>query len=522
MHELPAIVVVPIWSTVLSIRQSDAGAWPRKAEIQPPQACGIIEESAGVSKLALAVAYRPAKYDGIASSCRHNRDMEKPVILIADDDADVRQALSLLLRDCGCEVTTAASPAETLSSLRQQRPELVLLDMNYQRDTTSGAEGLALLRQIKAMDSALPVVVLTGWATVSLAVQALQLGAQDFLEKPWENARVRSLVSAHLARADTCGRVRSPEEAAQSGDSADDEPVFRSRAMRDVLVMAERVASSDVPVLLTGESGTGKGLIARWIHRHSLRRGGPFVSVNLGGLAEALFESELFGHVKGAFTDARSDRAGRIERARNGTLFLDEIANITPSQQARLLHVLEDGVYERVGDTVSRPTDARIIAATNADVRQLIESGRFREDLFFRVNAVEIVVPALRARRDDVPLLARAFLTRVSHPEGRSLSLSAGADRALEGYGWPGNVRELAHVMQRAALLAVGDRIEVVDLRLPIGPKTEGLDNLTLEQAERYVVRRALESCGGDATAAAAKLGVSRSALYRRLEKLRE
>ncbi len=448
--------------------------------------------------------------------------MANPLILVADDDADVRQALSLLLRDCGCEVATAASPAEALSSLRHMRPDLVLLDMNYQRDTTSGAEGLALLRQIKAFDSVLPVVMLTGWATVQLAVQALQLGAQDFLEKPWENARVRSLVNTHLALADARSRVRSLEEAAPAGDLEDDDPVFRSRAMREVLEVAERVAASDVPLLLTGESGTGKGLIARWVHRHSARREGAFVSVNLGGLAETLFESELFGHVRGAFTDARTDRAGRIERARGGTLFLDEIANITPAQQARLLHVLEEGVFERVGETVSRPTDARIVAATNADIRQLIGAGRFREDLFFRLNAVEIVLPPLRERRDDVPLLARHFLARFVHSDGRTLSLSASADRALEGYDWPGNVRELAHVMQRAVLLAKGEQIEVADLRLSGAESAERLDNLTLEQAERYVVRRAIESCGGDVAAAAVKLGVSRSALYRRLEKLRE
>ncbi len=448
--------------------------------------------------------------------------MAKPLILVADDDADVRQALSLLLRDCGCEVATAASPAEALSSLRHMRPDLILLDMNYQRDTTSGAEGLALLRQIKAFDSALPVVMLTGWATVQLAVQALQLGAQDFLEKPWENARVRSLVNTHLALADARSRVRNLEEAARAGDLEDDDPVFRSRAMREVLEVAERVAASDVPLLLTGESGTGKGLIARWVHRHSPRREGAFVSVNLGGLAETLFESELFGHVKGAFTDARTDRAGRIERARGGTLFLDEIANITPAQQARLLHVLEEGVFERVGETVPRPTDARIVAATNADIRQLIGAGRFREDLFFRLNAVEIVLPPLRERRDDVPMLARHFLARFVHPDGRTLSLTASADRALEGYAWPGNVRELAHVVQRAVLLAKGEQIEVADLRLSGAESAERLDNLTLEQAERYVVRRAIESCGGDVAAAAVKLGVSRSALYRRLEKLRE
>ena len=448
--------------------------------------------------------------------------MTKPVILVADDDADVRQALSMLLRDCGCEVATAASPAEALSWLRQKRPDLVLLDMNYQRDTTSGAEGLALLRQINTMDSTLPVVVLTGWATVELAVQAMQMGAKDFLEKPWENARVRSLLNTHLALAEARSRISSQEQSACPANPQDDDPVFRSHAMREVLELAKRVAQSEVPVLLTGESGTGKGLIARWIHRRSLRRGGPFISVNLGGLAETLFESELFGHVKGAFTDARTDRVGRIEGARGGTLFLDEIANVTPAQQARLLHVLEDGVYERVGEAVSRPTDARIVVATNADIRQLIGEGRFRHDLFFRLNAVEICLPPLRARRDDVPLLARHFLARLSDPEGRSFSLSASADRALEAYDWPGNVRELAHVMQRAALLAKGERIEVADLRLLGGLSTEGLENLTLEQAERYVVRRAIESCGGDVAAAAAKLGVSRSALYRRLEKLRE
>ncbi len=448
--------------------------------------------------------------------------MAKPMILVADDDADVRQALSLLLRDAGCEVATAASPAEALASLRQRRPELVLLDLNYRRDTTSGDEGLALLKQIRAQDGELPVVVLTGWGTVQLAVQAMQLGAQDFLEKPWENARVRSLVNIHLALADTRNRMRRFEEAAQSGETQDDEPVFHARGMREALDVARRVAASDVPVLLTGESGTGKTLMARWIHRHSPRREGTFVSVNLGGLAETLFESELFGHVKGAFTDARSDRIGRIERARGGTLFLDEIANITPSQQARLLHVLEEGMFERVGETQTRSTDARIVAATNADITQLIREGRFREDLLFRLNAVEIALPPLRARRDDIALLARHFLARFAPPDTAPLALSAGADRALEGYDWPGNVRELAHVMQRAALLATGERIEAADLRLLSAESAERLDTLTLEQAERYVIRRALESCRGDVEAAAAKLGVSRSALYRRLEKLRE
>jgi DNA-binding NtrC family response regulator len=447
--------------------------------------------------------------------------MSKPLILVADDQADVRQALALLLRDSGYEVTTAASPAEALSSLRQARPDLLLLDLNYQRDTTSGSEGLALLREIRAHDAELPVVILTGWATVQLAVEAIQLGAQDFLEKPWENARVRSLIANHLALAGARARLRQLSEA-QPGD-AEDAPVFQSQAMHEVITVAERVAPSDAPVLLTGESGTGKGLLARWIHRHSRRQGDAFVSVNLGGLAETLFESELFGHVKGAFTDARSDRVGRFESARGGTLFLDEIANITPAQQARLLHVLEDGRYERVGETASRPMDARMLAATNADIRKLIREGCFREDLYFRLNTVEITLPPLRTRRDDIVLLAGHYLAHyVRQHTGPPLTLSDTAQRALEAYDWPGNVRELAHVMERAVLLTKGNEIAVADLRLAGGESAERLDDLTLEQVERYVIRRALESCGGDVSAAAARLGVSRSALYRRMEKLRE
>lgn len=449
--------------------------------------------------------------------------MSKPLILVADDHADVRQALSLLLRDCGYEVATAASPAEALSALRQSPPDLALLDLNYQRDTTSGAEGLALLRQVRAQHRELPVVILTGWATVGLAVEAMQLGAQDFLEKPWENARVRAIVAHHLTSARARAEVHRLQSEGRLADDQEDGPVYRSGAMQELLAVARRVAASEVPVLLTGESGTGKSLLARWIHRHSPRSKGPFVGVNLGGLAETLFESELFGHVKGAFTDARNDRAGRIERASGGTLFLDEISNITPTQQARLLHVLEERTFERLGDSAPRRADARFLAATNADVRQLIREGRFREDLYFRLNTVEIALPPLRARREDIQLLATYYLARYAKDSGRKpLTLTDGASRALESHGWPGNVRELAHVMQRAVLLAKDDAVEVADLRLGERDAVDTLENLTLEQAERYVIQRALESCGGDVPAAAVKLGMSRSALYRRLEKLRE
>jgi DNA-binding NtrC family response regulator len=447
--------------------------------------------------------------------------MAKPLILVADDHADVRQALSLLLRDDGYAVTTAASPAEVLSSLRQFHPQLLLLDLNFRRDTTSGAEGLALLKEIRGENSELPVVVLTGWATVPLAVEALHAGAQNFVEKPWENARVRALVADHVTFARSRARMREPGKA-QAAENQAREPVFRSRAMGDVLKVAERIASADLSVLVTGESGTGKNMLARWIHQHSSRRNGRFVAVNLAGLAETLFETELFGHVKGAFTDARADREGRFEHARGGTLFLDEIAGITSVQQARLLHVLEEGRFERVGETVSRRSDVRIIAATNAVLPQLIREGRFREDLYFRLNTVEIALPPLRARRDDISLLATYYLERYAREYGRHpLGLADNARRALEASEWPGNVRELAHVVQRAVLLARGDVIELADLRLVNGGTAESLDNLTLEQAERYVIRRALEGSGGDVAAAAVKLGMSRSALYRRLEKLR-
>ncbi|MHB8424904.1 MAG: sigma-54-dependent transcriptional regulator [Gammaproteobacteria bacterium] len=459
---------------------------------------------------------------GPAGAARHNGAMPIPQILIADDQADVRQALALLLKDSGYEVTTAASPAEVLSALRQSLPDLILLDLNYQRDTTSGIEGLALLREIRRQDGALPVIILTGWATVELAVEAMRLGAQDFLEKPWENARVRSLVANHLALANTRAQLRRLVEVQQAADAGEG-LVFRSQAMAEVMSVAERVAGSEVPVLLTGESGTGKGMLARWIHQHSARKTGPFVSVNLGGLAETLFESELFGHVKGAFTDARADRDGRFEIARGGTLFLDEVSNITPPQQARLLHVLEEGRFERVGDNVSRTAEVRVIAATNTDIPTAIRGGHFREDLYFRLNTVEIALPPLRTRRDDIALLAGHYLARYAREQGRpALDLAPAARRALDEYDWPGNVRELAHVMQRAVLLARNHEITVADLRLAAGETVERLDALTLEQAERYVIRRALETCGGDVEAAALRLGVSRSALYRRIEKLRE
>ncbi len=447
-----------------------------------------------------------------------------PLILVADDQADVRESLRLLLETEGYAVKSAASPEETLVLARSVPADAVILDLNYRADTTSGEEGLELLSRLRALDAIRPLIVLTGWGTAGLAVEALKRGAQDFLEKPWDNARVLTVVRNLLALAES--RRESSRLAAANRELAEAPSAFigRSRIMGRILEEARHVASSNASILITGASGTGKGLLARWIHDQSPRSGGPFVRVNLGGLVDSLIESELYGHVRGAFTDARSDRVGRFELAHGGTLFLDEIANLSPASQASLLHALEEGRIERVGSAIPVAIDVRIIAATNAEIRQAVGDGRFRSDLLYRLNTIEIELPPLRARGEDIGLLAHHFFAQSARQNGKPLrGISADAQAALERYDWPGNVRELAHVIERAVLLATGEWVEVADLRLAQMPGSEapGAENLTLEQAERYLVFRALEQCGGEIEAAARKLGVSRSALYRRLAKYR-
>ncbi len=452
-------------------------------------------------------------------------DPGQACVLIADDQADVRGSLKLLIEGEGYRVVTAASPEETLVETRRLRPDIVFLDLNYQADTTSGLEGLELLSRLRALDANRPLVVLTGWGTASLVVEAMKRGAQDFLEKPWDNARVLTVLKNQLAMA----RVQEEYQRLAAENRLLVEPpsglVTRSEVMKAILQGAERVAASNAAVLITGESGTGKGLLARWVHEHSPRRDGPFIRVNLGGLVESLIESELFGHVRGAFTDARSERIGRFELAHQGTLFLDEIANLSLASQASLLHALEEGFIERVGSSKPTPVDVRIVAATNADIRAQVKDGRFRADLFYRLNTVEIHLPPLRERGEDIVLLANHYFREAVHRHGKDLAgFTPGALQALGQYDWPGNVRELAHVVERAVLLAGGGSIEAHDLRLTSGVLTQSpeIDDLTLEQAERYLVSRALEQCQGDADAAARKLGLSRSAFYRRLSKYRQ
>jgi DNA-binding NtrC family response regulator len=447
----------------------------------------------------------------------------QPRILIADDQADILSALRLLLKREGFEVATATSPAGVLDIAAGEAVDVALVDLNYTRDTTSGTEGLELVDQLRARDPDLPVVVMTAWATVDVAVQAMQRGADDFVEKPWDNQRLLSVLRNQVAlgRARRQGRRLADENAVLRGTDGPD-VIAGAPAMQDVCRMAKQVAPSGASVLITGEPGTGKSLLARLIHDWSDRSEGPFIAVNIGGLSESVFESEMFGHVRGAFTDARSDRAGRFEVASGGTLFLDEIGNVPLAQQARLLRALETGEFERVGSSRTQRADVRIVSATNADLAALVAAGRFREDLLFRINTVEIRLPPLRERREDIVPLATAALARRAAQYGRdAASFESGALAALLAYPWPGNVRELNSVVERSLLLASGPQVTAADLRLsPARATAPALEDMSLEDAERALIRSALRRHGGNAQAAAEALGLSRSAIYRRLDKL--
>jgi DNA-binding NtrC family response regulator len=443
-------------------------------------------------------------------------------ILVADDQKDVQEALRLLFKGEGMKTDTCGSPRETLDRLRQSEYDLLLMDLNYTRDTTSGREGIDLLHQIRALDDLLPVVVMTAWGSVELAVEAIRLGAQDFVEKPWENRRLLSIVCNQLELARTRREARRLE-AAQQAQQAGGAPrlIGGSPAMAQVLEMVRRVGPSDAAVLITGENGTGKGLIARALHAHSPRTARPLVTVNMGGMAEGVFESELFGHVKGAFTDAKQDRLGRLEMAEGGTLFLDEIGNTPASQQTRLLRVLETGEYEPVGSSRTRRADVRFVSATNADLTADVAAGRFRQDLLFRLNTVEIRLPALRDRREDLLPLAEFFLAQHRQRYRKDVrSFHAAAVAALEQHPWPGNVRELSHAIERAVLLANGPEVRAADLGLAVDQKAApSLEDMSLEEVERHLMQRTLARFGGNARQAAEALGLSRSAFYRRLEK---
>ncbi|HEY8413464.1 MAG TPA: sigma-54 dependent transcriptional regulator [Pyrinomonadaceae bacterium] len=453
-----------------------------------------------------------------------------PRILIADDQADVVAALSLLLKGEGFKIESASSPAGVLKALDGQEFDVVLIDLNYARDTTSGAEGLDLLSKIQAIDPSLPVVVMTAWGSVNLAVEAMRRGARDFMQKPWDNARLLAILRTQVELAQALRRgSRLEAENIALRDSVSEagteipQIIAQSPAMRSVLKLVERIGPADANVLIMGENGTGKEVITRVLHSISSRRSKPLISVNVGALAEGVFESELFGHVRGAFTDAKSDRVGRFELAEGGTLFLDEIGNVPLNLQAKLLRVIESGEFERVGSSKTQKINVRLLSATNADLNAEVAAGRFRQDLLFRLNTVEIRLPPLRDRLEDIPVLAEHFL-RIHRERYRRplLGFTPEALEALRHHLWPGNVRELDHVIERAVLMSTGNVVTAFDLALEATPDARlsaRLEEMSLEDAERLLIKKALARFEGNANRAAEALGLSRSALYRRLQK---
>jgi DNA-binding NtrC family response regulator len=445
-------------------------------------------------------------------------------VLVADDQPDVLEALRLLLKGEGYEVETATAPRAVLEAIEKREFDALLVDLNYTRDTTSGREGLDLLSRLQAIDATLPVIVMTAWASVELAVEAMRRGARDFVAKPWDNARLAATVRTQMDLARAIRRGQSLEaENRQLRGGAEPPPLLiaESDAMKPVLEMIERVGPSDANVLLTGENGSGKGTVARALHAASRRSGRALVTVNAGGLSEGVFESELFGHVRGAFTDAKADRVGRFELADGGTLFLDEIANVPLNLQPKLLRVVETGEFERVGSSRTRRVDVRLLSATNADLRAEVAAGRFRQDLLFRLNTIEIPVPPLRERRADIPVLARHFLRQhAQRYRKRVTDFDAGAVRALLEHPWPGNVRELDHAVERGVLMARGDVLRAGDLALRSGPEaTSRIEEMSLEEVEALLIKKALARFDGNVSRAAEALGLSRSALYRRLQR---
>ena len=445
-------------------------------------------------------------------------------VLVADDQSDVREAVRLLLKGEGMDSDSVASPSAVVTALETREYDAILMDLNYTRDTTSGQEGLDLLSRIQAMDSGLPVIVMTAWGSVQVAVEAMRRGARDFVQKPWDNARLLAILRTQIELRRALRESRRLEAENQLL-RAEGRPtlIAESPAMRPVMELVAQVGPSEANVLITGEHGSGKEVIARTLHALSPRAVRAMVTVNAGGLSEGVFESELFGHVRGAFTDAKVDRAGRFELADGSTLFLDEIANVPLNLQAKLLRVLETGELERVGSSRTVRVNARVLSATNADVPAEIASGRFREDLLYRLNTIEIHIPALRERKEDIPLLAMHFLTRYAGRYGKKVrSFDDAAMAALSEHSWPGNVRELDHTVERAVLLANDELVRASHLGLRSSSASGGsprLEELSLEEVERVLIQKALARFSGNVSQAAGALGLSRSGLYRRLQK---
>ena len=441
-------------------------------------------------------------------------------ILIADDQRDVLEALRILLKGEGYQTEAATSLAGIFNSLEKKEYALLLMDLNYARDTTSGQEGLSAIPRIRQIDNTLPIVVMTAWATVELAVEAMKRGARDFVTKPWDNQRLLAIVKTQIELASALRRERKLEAQNELLRGTMPNLIAQSPAMRPVVEMVSRVAPSDANVLITGENGTGKSLVARAIHAVSPRASHAMITVNMGGLSETLFESELFGHVKGAFTDAKSDRTGRFELADESTLFMDEIANIPLAQQAKLLRVIETGDFERVGSSKTLHANVRIISATNSNLENEVTTGRFRQDLLFRLNTIQIALPPLRDRRDDIMPLANTFLAQhADHYRKQIGGFDETARERLLRHRFPGNIRELDHIVERAVLMTQVRQICAGDLGLTNGGgESRNLEEMSLEEVEAFLIKKALARNDGNARKAAESLGLSRSAFYRRLQ----
>jgi DNA-binding NtrC family response regulator len=441
-------------------------------------------------------------------------------VLIADDQRDVLEALRILLKGEGHQTESVTSISGIFNALQQRDYALLMMDLNYTRDTTSGQEGLEVIPKIQALDNTLPIVVMTAWATIDLAVEAMKRGARDFVPKPWDNERLLTIVRTQMELASALRKGRKLEAANKLLGGNVPNMIADAPSMRPVVEMISRVAPSDANVLITGENGTGKSLVAQALHALSPRASHSMITVNMGGLSETLFESELFGHVKGAFTDAKSDRAGRFELADESSLFMDEIANIPLNQQAKLLRVIETGEFERVGSSKTLHANVRIISATNANLADEVAAGRFRQDLLFRLNTIEIALPPLRDRREDIIPLANNFLRMHAQRYRKELVGfdETVRDRLLQ-HSFPGNVRELDHVIERAVLMARGTHLKEADLGLTSGGgESKSLEDMSLEEVEASLIKKALARNNGNARKAAEALGLSRSAFYRRLQ----
>ncbi len=447
-------------------------------------------------------------------------------VLVADDDKNIITALNLLLKSEGLDVLACQSPKEALAALHRQAFELALVDLNYHEDTTSGKEGLELITELKKINEDLPIIAMTGWGTIGIAVEAMQRGAVDFVEKPWsDNNRLLTSIRTQIKLGQSQQREKklsAENDLLREQHGSKQSIISKSSIMADLLDIANRVAASDIPILITGENGTGKSLLATHIHALSACGDGPFIAVNMGGISETTFESEMFGHTKGAFTDAKSDRIGRVELADGGTLFMDEIANMPLAQQAKILRLLEEHQFEKLGSSQTKQAQVRFISATNADLDELISERGFRQDLLYRLNGITLKIPSLRDRKEDIIPLAHSFLARATEHYGTKVKCFAKpTEKSLMQYPWPGNIRELQHVIERSVLLAQQEEILEQDLQLANHTSSTLTipDNMTLEQAQAWYIQRILDDHNGNANEAAKALDISRSALYRRLGK---